>query len=136
VHGHRQKPRERIASVLTQRESFTSKESDMTTATHVEDEVLWSLSPALRENKIRIYSGRSETIVLTLTVLNPIPPAGAVTVELRRNGGAVPDGVINKLNAVISRTWFLTGVKTLDLVTRDKVYCSGSYAISVILPGT
>jgi hypothetical protein len=98
----------------------------MTTATHVEDEILWSLSPALRESKTRIYSGREETIVLTVTVLNPIPPAGAVTVELRRNGGAVPDGVINKLNAVISRTWFLTGVKTLDLVTRDKIYSSGS----------
>ncbi|HEY7292503.1 MAG TPA: hypothetical protein VH583_21885 [Vicinamibacterales bacterium] len=107
----------------------------MATATHVEDEVPWSLSPALKEIRTRIYSGREETIVLTVTVLNPIPPAGAVSVELRKNGGAVPDGVINKLNAVISRTWFLTGVKTLDLVARDKTYSSGSYAISVILPG-
>ena len=108
----------------------------MSTATHVENEVTWSLSPALKENKTRIYSGREETVVLTVTVLDPIPPAGAVTVELRRNGGAVPDGVINKMNAAISRTWFLTGVKTLDLVTRDKIYCAGSYAISVILPST
>jgi hypothetical protein len=44
--------------------------------------------------------------------------------------------VINKPNAVISRMWFLTGVKTLDLVARDKIYCAGSYAISVILPNT
>jgi len=107
----------------------------MTTATHVEDEVLWSLSPP-KERETRIYSGREETIVLTVTVSNPFPPTGAVRVELRRNGGAVPDGMINKVSAVISRTWFLTGVKTLDLVTRDRVYCSGSYAISVILPNT
>jgi hypothetical protein len=80
--------------------------------------------------------GRDETIVLTVTVSDPIPPAGAVTVELRRNDAAVPNGVINKLNAVISRTWFLTGVRTLDLVTRDKIYCTDSYAISVILPNT
>jgi len=25
-------------------------------------------------------------------------------------------------------------VKTLDLVTRDRIYCSGSYAISVLIP--
>jgi hypothetical protein len=37
------------------------------------------------------------------------------------------------LNAVTSRTWFLTGVKTLDLVARDKTYCSGHHAISVLL---
>jgi hypothetical protein len=107
----------------------------MTTATHEENEVLWSLSPP-KERGTRIYSGREETIVLTVTVYNPIPPAGAVRVELRRNGGAAPDGVINKVSAAISRTWFLTGVRTLDLVTRDRVYCSGSYAISVLLPKT
>jgi hypothetical protein len=104
------------------------------TATHVEDQISWSLSPALKETSQRIYSGREEMIVVTVTIIDPIPPAGAVTVELRRNGGAVPDGVMKKLNAVMSRTWFLTGVKTLDLVTRDKIYSAGSYAISVILP--
>jgi hypothetical protein len=105
----------------------------MATATHTEDEVLWSLSPP-KERQTRIYSGREETIVLTVTVSNPAPPAGAVRVELRRNGAAVPDGLINKIGADISRTWFLTGVRTLDLITRDRVYCSGSHAISVILP--
>ncbi len=43
---------------------------------------------------------------------------------------------MNKLNAVTSRTWYLTGVKTLDLVSRDKIYSTGSYAISVILPNS
>ena len=104
------------------------------TATHVENLVPWTLSPALKETSQRIYSGREETIVLTVTITAPDPPAGAVTVELRRNGGAVPDGVMNKLNSVTSRTWYLTGVKTLDLISRDKIYSSGSYAISVILP--
>ena len=105
----------------------------MATATHTADEVLWSLTPP-KERQTRIYSGREETIVLTVTVSNPFPPTGNVKVELRRNGAAVPDGVINKTNAQISRTWFLMGVHTLDLITRDRVYCSGSYAISVILP--
>lgn len=103
----------------------------MTTATHTQNEILWSLSPAKNHKTERIYSGRKEIIVLTVTVLNPIPPAGAVIVELRRNGGAVPDGVVNKLNAVTSRTWFLRTVKTLDLISRDQTYSSGSYAISV-----
>jgi hypothetical protein len=40
--------------------------------------------------------------------------------------------VITKLKAVTSRTWFLKGVKTLDLVSRDNAYCSGSYAITVV----
>jgi hypothetical protein len=69
----------------------------------------------------------------TVTIVNPIPPAGAVKVELLRNGAAVPDGILNKLNGVTSRTWFLTGVKTLDLVARDKIYSSGQHAISVLL---
>jgi hypothetical protein len=103
----------------------------MTTATHTQNQILWSLSPANNHKTERIYSGRKETIVLTVTVLNPIPPAGAVIVELRLNGGAVPDGVVNKLNAVTSRTWFLRNVKTLDLVSRDQTFSSGSYAISV-----
>jgi hypothetical protein len=106
------------------------------TATHVEDLVPWTLSPALKETSQRIYSGREEMIVLTVTITAPDPPAGAVTVELRRNGGAVPDGVMKKLNAIISRTWFLTGVKTLDLVARDRTYSAGTYAISVILPNS
>lgn len=105
----------------------------MSRATHVEDEVSWSLSPAAKERVTRIYSGRAETIVLTVTIANPTPPAGAVTVELRRNGAAVADGVINKRNGLISRTWYLTGVRTLDLVARDKTYSSGSYAITVIV---
>ena len=104
------------------------------TATHVEDQIVWTMSPALRETTQRIYSGREETIVVTVTILDSGPPAGAVTVELRRNGGAIPDGVMKKVNAMISRTWFLTGVKTLDLVARDKIYSTGMYAISVILP--
>src|SRR5262252_6808936 len=104
------------------------------TATHVEDLVPWTLSPALKETSQRIYSGREETVVLTVTITAPDPPAGAVTVELRRNGGAVPDGVMKKINAVISRTWCLRGVKTLDLVARDRTYSAGTYAISVILP--
>jgi hypothetical protein len=90
----------------------------MATATHTAAEILWSLSP--------------ETVVLTVTVLNPIPPAGAVKIELRKNGAAVPDGLITKLNAVTSRTWFLKGVKKLDLVSRDGKYCSGSHAITVM----
>jgi hypothetical protein len=106
------------------------------TATHVENQIPWSLSPALKETSQRIYSGREETIVVTVTIADPIPPAGSVTLELRRNGGAVADGVMKKLNAMISRTWFLTGVKTLDLVSRDKIYTAGSYAISVILPNS
>jgi len=104
----------------------------MAAATHTKDEILWSLSPP-DERETRIYSGQEETVVLTVTVLDPFPPAGAARVELRRNGGAVADGVINKVAAAISRTWFLTGVKTLDLVTRSRVYCAGSYAISVIV---
>jgi len=107
----------------------------MATATHTEDKVEWSLTPP-KERQTRIYSGQEETIVLTVTVLNPFPPTGAVRVELRRNGAAVSDGLIDKVNAVISRTWFLTGVKTLDLVARDRVFCTGSYAISVILPNS
>jgi hypothetical protein len=103
----------------------------MTTTTHTQNGISWSLSPAQNHKTERIYSGRKETIMLTVTVQNPIPPAGAVTVELRRNGGAVPDGVVNKLNAVTSRTWFLRNVKTLDLVSHDQTYCSGGYAISV-----
>ena len=83
------------------------------------------LSPAQRHTTERIYSGKEETIVLTVTIYNPIPPTGAVKVELLRNGAAVPDGVLNKLNAVTSRTWFLTRVKTLDLVARDRTYSSG-----------
>jgi hypothetical protein len=110
-----------------------TKENNMTPTTHTQDEILWSLSPAQKHTKERIYSGKEETIVLTVTIVNPIPPAGAVTVELLRNGAAVPDGVLNKLNAVTSRTWFLTGVRTLDLVARDKTYCSGQHAISVLL---
>ena len=107
----------------------------MATATHTEDEVLWSLSPP-KERQTRIYSGREETVVLTVTVTSPFPPTGAVKVELRRNGAAVPDGLIDKVSSDISRTWFLTGVRTLDLIARDKVFCSGRYAISVILPNT
>jgi hypothetical protein len=38
---------------------------------------------------------------------------------------------VNKLNAVTSRTWFLRNVKTLDLISRDQTFSSGSYAISV-----
>ena len=110
-------------------------ESSIATATHAENRVDWTLTPP-KEKKTRIYSGQEETIVLTVTVQNPGPPAGAVKVELLRNGAAVPDGLIDKVNATISRTWFLTGVKTLDLVARDKVYCTGTYAISVILPNT
>ena len=106
----------------------------MTIATHTQDEVLWSLSPAQRHTKERIYSGKEETVVLTVTIINPIPPSGAVTVELLRNGAAVPNGVLKKLNAITSRTWFLPEVSTLDLVSRDTTYCSGSYAISVLLP--
>lgn len=105
----------------------------MTPTTHNQDEILWSLSPAQKHTKERIYSGQEETIVLTVTIDNPIPPLGAVKVELLRNGAAVPDGVLNKLNAVTSRTWFLTGVKTLDLVARDRTYSSGQHAISVLL---
>ena len=107
----------------------------MATATHTENKVDWTLTPP-KEKETRIYSGQEEMIVLTVTVINPFPPAGAVRVELLRNGAAVPDGLINKVNAGISRTWFLTGVKTLDLVARDSVYCTGTYAISVILPNT
>ncbi len=33
-----------------------------------------------------------------------------------------------------SRAWSLRGVKTLDLVTRDGVDCSGGYAMSVLTP--
>ncbi len=44
---------------------------------------------------------------------------------------ANPNGVLDKRNAVTSRTWLLFDVKTLDLVTKGKVYCSGVYAISV-----
>jgi hypothetical protein len=33
--------------------------------------------------------------------LNPIPPTGAVTVQLLRNGVAAPDGVLQKLDAVL-----------------------------------
>lgn len=105
----------------------------MMPTTHTQDEILWSLSPAQKHTQERIYSGKKETVVLTVTIANPIPPMGAVTVELLRNGAAVPDGVMNKLNGVTSRTWFLTGVKTLDLVARDRTYCSGSHAISVLL---
>jgi hypothetical protein len=105
----------------------------MTTTTHNQDEILWSLSPAQRHTKERLYSGKEETVVLTVTIVNPFPPAGAVTVELLRNGAAVSDGVLTKLNAVTSRPWFLTGVKTLDLVARDKTYSSGQHAISVLL---
>jgi hypothetical protein len=72
--------------------------------------------------------------MVTVTILNPIPPAGAVTVQLLRNGALAPDGVLQKLDAVTSRTWFLRSVKTLDLITRDRVYCSGGYAISVLIP--
>jgi len=32
----------------------------MSTATHTQNEVAWSLSPALRETKARIYSGRED----------------------------------------------------------------------------
>ena len=104
----------------------------MATATHTAAEILWSLSPAQRHKQERLYSGQQETVVLTVTVLNPMPPMGAVKVELRKNGAAVPNGLITKLNAVTSRTWFLKGVKTLDLVGRDNVYCSGSHAITVV----
>ena len=107
----------------------------MAIATHTENKVLWTLSPP-KEKQTRIYSGREEMIVLTVTVSAPFPPTGAARVELRRNGGAVPDGLLDKINADISRTWFLTGVKTLDLVARDRVFCSGNYAISVVLPNT
>ena len=104
----------------------------MATATHTAAEILWSLSPAQKHKQERLYSGQQETVVLTVTVLNPIPPAGAVKIELLKNGAAVPDGLINKLNAITSRTWFLKGVKTLDLVSRDNTYCSGSCAITVV----
>jgi len=105
----------------------------MATATHTQNEILWSLSPAKKHTRERIYSGREETVLVTATILNPIPPTGAVTVQLLRNGVLAPDGVLQKQDAVTSRTWFLQGVKTLDLVTRNQVYCSGSYAISVLI---
>jgi hypothetical protein len=41
--------------------------------------------------------------------------------------------LLNKLNAVTSRTWLLTGVRTIDLVSRDKTYRSGSHAITVLI---
>lgn len=71
--------------------------------------------------------------MVTVTILNPTPPTGAVTVQLLRNGAAAPDGVLQKLDAATSRTWFLSGVRTLDLVTRNRIYCSGSYAVSVVI---
>ena len=103
----------------------------MQAATHTQDKVEWSLSPAQDHVRERIYSGRKETVLLTVTVQNPIPPSGAAKVELLVNGAATPNGVLDKRNAVTSRTWLLFGVKTLDLVTKGKVYCSGEYAISV-----
>jgi hypothetical protein len=104
----------------------------MATATHTAAEILWSLSPAQRHKQERLYSGVREKVVLTVTVFNPIPPAGAVKIVLMKNGAAVPDGVITKLNAVTSRTWFLKGVKRLDLVSLDGKHCSGSHAITVV----
>ncbi len=41
------------------------------TATHVENEIIWSLSPALKHTRERIYSGREETIVVTVTIYIP-----------------------------------------------------------------
>src|SRR5262249_18158107 len=96
----------------------------MTPTTHTQDEILWSLSPAQKHTTERIYSGNEETVVLTVTIVNPAPPAGAVKVELLRNGAAGPDGGLNKLNAGTSRTWFFTGVKTLDLFAPGKTYSS------------
>jgi len=90
----------------------------MATATHTQNEIQRSLSPAQKHVRERIYSGQEETVMVTVTILNPIPPTGAVTVQLLRNGVPAPDGVLQKLFAVTSRTWFLRGVKTLDLVTR------------------
>ena len=104
----------------------------MATATHTAADISWSLSPAQKNKQERLYSGQKETVVLTVTVLNPTPPAGAVKIELLKNGAAIPDGLIDKLNAVTSRTWFLEGVKTLDLVSRDNTFSSGSCAITVV----
>lgn len=46
----------------------------MTKATHDQNTVSWSLSPAQKHTKERLYSGKDETVVLTVTILNPIPP--------------------------------------------------------------
>jgi hypothetical protein len=103
----------------------------MATATHTQNEILWSLSPANRHIRERIYSGREETVMVSVTILNPMPRRGHRAAAA--NGVVVPDGVLQKLDAVTSRIWFLRGVRTLDLVTRNRIYCSGSYAISVLI---
>jgi hypothetical protein len=103
----------------------------MLTATQTQDKVEWSLSPEQKQVRERIYSGRSETVLLTVTIQNPIPPAGAASIELLVNGAATANGVLNKQFGATSRTWLLFGVKTLDLQAKSKGYCSGQYAISV-----
>jgi hypothetical protein len=103
----------------------------MLTATHTQDKIEWSLSPEQKQVRERIYSGRRETVLLTVTILNPIPPAGAAAVELLVNGAATANGVLDKRFGITSRTWLLFGVKTLDLQAKSKGYCSGEYAISV-----
>ena len=82
--------------------------------------------------KERLYSGREELILITVTFVNPIPPTGAGLVELIVNGAAISDGVLDKKNSITSRTWLLSGVKTIDLFARDKNYSSGEYALSVL----
>jgi hypothetical protein len=105
----------------------------MTVATHTQDKIEWSLTPAQDHTQERIYSGRKETVLLTVTILNPVPPAGTSKVEMLVNGNPAPNGLLNKRNAVTSRTWLLTGVKTIDLVARSKNYSSGEYAVSVLV---
>jgi hypothetical protein len=88
------------------RQTIHRQEGKMATATHTAAEILWSLSPAQRHKQERLYSGQQETVVLTVTVLNPMPPMGAVKVELRKNGVAVPNAKL--------RAWLEHGGETIN----------------------
>ena len=105
----------------------------MTTATHTQNEILWSLSPAKRHKTERIGTGRKETIVLTVTVLNPISAGrcgyrGAAAKRWRCPGWSCEQTECGDIQNLVLRD-----VKTLDLVSRDQTYSSGSYAISVLI---
>ena len=105
----------------------------MEAATHSHGEVIgtWSLSGPPRRTSHRIYRGSHDSVLLTVQITNPIPP-GTAKIRILANGTPVSDAILTKTSGPVSRTWRLTNVTTIDIVSLENIYMNGEYVISVL----
>lgn len=94
----------------------------------------WGLNANAEDTQDRLFSGESESVLLTIELSRPTGPSAQV--EILVNGSSIPDGVLeNELAVDDARTWKLTDVVTIDIVGLEATsnITRGRYTISVAL---